>query len=233
MRLAKDCLDVALFTGRRDVATFWRDDVGLVLDQVLPVRRGHVQYRFDLNGSVLKVNVVDAGVPATGRSTIVAVVVADPDRAGTSRTDADGTTIRFVEPGEVGLGDVEQVGIGLVVSDLERTMRFYAETLRWEQRGDAQVRCGRTTLSFDEQHDVVPAPNLPVRGWAYVTVQIHDCDAEHAAVLGRGALEGVPPVTMGDVARFSMVRDPDGNWIELSQRASLTGPLPAAGHTPR
>lgn len=28
------------------------------------------------------------------------------------------------------------------------------------------------------------------------------------------------------VARFSMVRDPDGNWIELSQRGSLTGPLP-------
>jgi lactoylglutathione lyase len=26
-----------------------------------------------------------------------------------------------------------------------------------------------------------------------------------------------------------MVRDPDGNWIELSQRASLTGSLEPAG----
>jgi lactoylglutathione lyase len=27
------------------------------------------------------------------------------------------------------------------------------------------------------------------------------------------------------VARISMVRDPDGNWMELSQRASITGSL--------
>jgi lactoylglutathione lyase len=26
-----------------------------------------------------------------------------------------------------------------------------------------------------------------------------------------------------------MVRDPDGNWIELSQRASLTGSLESSG----
>ena len=35
----------------------------------------------------------------------------------------------------------------------------------------------------------------------------------------------VPAVTLGKTARISFVRDPDGNWIELSQRASLTGPL--------
>ena len=29
----------------------------------------------------------------------------------------------------------------------------------------------------------------------------------------------------GDVARISFVRDPDGGWIEISQRASLTGAL--------
>jgi hypothetical protein len=31
---------------------------------------------------------------------------------------------------------------------------------------------------------------------------------------------------LGDTAYISFIRDPDGNWIELSQRASLTGPLP-------
>jgi lactoylglutathione lyase len=29
--------------------------------------------------------------------------------------------------------------------------------------------------------------------------------------------------------RYSFVRDPDGNWIELSERASLTGKPVAAG----
>jgi lactoylglutathione lyase len=32
-------------------------------------------------------------------------------------------------------------------------------------------------------------------------------------------------MTLGEVARISFVLDPDGNWIEMSQRASLTGPV--------
>jgi hypothetical protein len=30
---------------------------------------------------------------------------------------------------------------------------------------------------------------------------------------------------LGDVAYISFVRDPDGNWIEISQRKSITGSL--------
>jgi hypothetical protein len=33
---------------------------------------------------------------------------------------------------------------------------------------------------------------------------------------------------LGSTARISFVRDPDGNWIEISQRASLTGTLNAS-----
>ena len=44
-------------------------------------------------------------------------------------------------------------------------------------------------------------------------------------VLAHGGREARAPVTLGTTARISMVRDPDGNWIELSQRASLTGSL--------
>ena len=33
--------------------------------------------------------------------------------------------------------------------------------------------------------------------------------------------EGLAPVTLGEVARISMILDPDGNWIELSRRASI------------
>jgi lactoylglutathione lyase len=50
-------------------------------------------------------------------------------------------------------------------------------------------------------------------------------DAEHAYALAHGAGEGRAPVTLGQTARISMIRDPDGNWIELSQRASITGSL--------
>ena len=35
---------------------FWRQDVGLRFDQLLPVRRGQKQYRYDEQGSVIKIN---------------------------------------------------------------------------------------------------------------------------------------------------------------------------------
>ena len=61
-------------------------------------------------------------------------------------------------------------------------------------------------------------------GYRYFTVQVFEVDREHAGILARGGAEGRAPLTLGKVARISFVRDPDGNWIEISQRASLTGP---------
>jgi predicted enzyme related to lactoylglutathione lyase len=56
-------------------------------------------------------------------------------------------------------------------------------------------------------------------------VSVFGVDREHAYVLAHGGREARAPVPLGTTARISMVRDPDGNWIELSQRASLTGSL--------
>lgn len=221
MHLAKDRLDVALMTDRVEVLEFWRDEVGIPIEEVLPIRRGFVQYRFDLCESVFKLNVIDDGVPPGRRSRVVEVVAADAARAGRSFTDVDGTTIRFVAPGDDG---IEQLAIVLEVSDPTATRAYYVDVLGWEPLGDDAVRCARTIVRWRQGPS--PLPEMSERGWAYLTVQIHECDAEHAAVLARGGTEGAPPVTLGTTARYSLVRDPDGNWLEISQRASLTGPLP-------
>jgi hypothetical protein len=47
----------------------------------------------------------------------------------------------------------------------------------------------------------------------------------HTGARYHGGREARAPVTLGTTARVSMARDPDGNWIELSQRASITGSL--------
>jgi lactoylglutathione lyase len=52
-----------------------------------------------------------------------------------------------------------------------------------------------------------------------------DIDAVHDELRRKGVREGLAPVTLGDVARISMILDPDGNWIELSRRASIVGAL--------
>jgi lactoylglutathione lyase len=47
----------------------------------------------------------------------------------------------------------------------------------------------------------------------------------HSQVIAAGGAEGRAPVTLGETARISFVRDAQGNWLEISQRASLTGRL--------
>jgi lactoylglutathione lyase len=62
-------------------------------------------------------------------------------------------------------------------------------------------------------------------GWRYITFQVFKADAAHAHALANGGREAMAPLTLGTTARISMVKDPAGNWIELSQRASITGSL--------
>ena len=66
-------------------------------------------------------------------------------------------------------------------------------------------------------------PVRQARGWRYITLQVADIDAVHDELRSKGVREGLAPVTLGDMARISMILDPDGNWIELSRRASIVG----------
>jgi predicted enzyme related to lactoylglutathione lyase len=78
---------------------------------------------------------------------------------------------------------------------------------------------------FEEQRHVAQNHTMRAKSFRYFTIQVVDVDREHAKLVERGAVEGMAPVTLGATARISFIRDPDGNWIELSQRASLTGAL--------
>ena len=105
------------------------------------------------------------------------------------------------------------------------------EALGLQESGPAGVAGAMTFLAGDTVLIVEPAADAPDdaafegKGWRYITFQVFEVDREHAHVLAHGGREARAPVTLGTTARISMVRDPDGNWIELSQRASLTGSL--------
>jgi hypothetical protein len=70
----------------------------------------------------------------------------------------------------------------------------------------------------------MPQPS-PQFVWRYITLQIADIDTIHNDLRNKGVREGLAPVTLGNVARISMILDPDGNWIELSRRTSIVGSL--------
>ena len=88
-------------------------------------------------------------------------------------------------------------------------------------------RAGESLIFLEQSPDAPSDAGMRGHGWRYITFQVFKVDDEHARVLARGGREAMAPVTLGTTARISMVRDPDGNWIELSQRASITGSLEA------
>ena len=131
----------------------------------------------------------------------------------------------LVPPGWRG---ITQAGIRLAVRSLEAHRAFYAGALGlaeevWE--GGAAFRAGETLLILEVAADAPSDATMPGTGWRYITFQVFRVDADHARVLAAGGREAMPPTTLGTTARISMVRDPDGNWIELSQRASIVGTL--------
>lgn len=221
-RFAKDRLDIGLMTDDPAMIEFVADEIGLGAPELLRVSRTVTQHRFDLRGSVVKVNIVP-GLEATARSGFRELVLADATASQVRRlTGPDGVVFSIVPKG---WGGVDHMAVRLTVPDVVVARRHFADALRWDVDG-ALVRLGASAVLLEESDDAPTSVPPATRGWTYLTVQVRDCDAETAAAVAGGAAVVRQPRTHGEVARFSMVADPWGNQIELSQRASLTGPLP-------
>ncbi len=224
MRLAKPHVDVGLMARQLEpMLAFWQGDVGLAFDHLLPTGGGNHQHRHEMNGSVLKLNASKRPLPDTGPTGYRELWIARPGATGRELVDPDGNRVRLVAP-----GDHDVVGIGMTVGvrDPDRHAAFYREALGLEEDGPGVFVCGDSRLFVEADPAAPDDASIVGAGYRYLTVQVHDCDAETAHALAHGATLGAPARTLGDVARFSMIRDPDGNWIELSQRKSLTGELP-------
>ena len=178
-----------------------------------------------MNGSVLKLNVAREPAPETASTGYRALWIADPTRTEVlSLVDPDGNAVARVPRGHAG---VVGIGVCMAVRDVAAHGRFYREALELEAVDDTTFRCGDSLFLVSEDESASGDSSIVGAGYRYVTIQVFDCDAATEYALAHGATLGAPARTHGDVARFSMIRDPDGNWIELSQRRSLTGDLPA------
>ncbi len=227
MELAKPRVDIGLSTNDLEpMLAFWRDEAGVPFDHLLKIRRGHDQHRHDALGSVLKINHHEATLPDAPPSGYRELILA---REGLTEpralVDPEGDRVTLVPPGHEG---VTQAAIRLAVRDLAAHRRFYAEALGLPEEPRAQgaaFRAGETLLILEESPDAPSDAAMQGKGWRYITFQVFKVDEEHARVLKKGGREALAPVTLGTTARISMVRDPDGNWIEISQRASIVGDL--------
>jgi len=237
MELAKFCLDVGIFTNRLDeMRAFYGDRIGLPYEELLPLGGGAKQYRYGLLGSVLKLNHSREQLPERTAGGYSRITIADPRTSlPVQLNDPDGNAIQLVPTGHFG---IDQIGIHLGVTNEEDFERFYVDIFGAEKLAPKRYRMGKTILTFEADPKARRAQRSDSRSTAevllsmravgirYMTIQVRDCDAEFLRFRSLRVWEGSAPITLGDVARICFIRDPDGNWIEISQRASLTGPLP-------
>lgn len=224
LEIVKPAIDVGVQTN--DLAahqTFWGDELGLRFDHLLKVGGGIHQHRYDLHGAVLKLNAHRDPLPGDAPTGYTAIAIVDPVRAGDGiqgRTGPDGLRVALTPPTQ----DQTMVNVMIEASDVARTLDVLEATFRGS-RAEGTLRIGETKLSVKLRRDRRPTEGRDGLGIRYLTVQVRDVDAAHAHALASGMTEGLAPLRLGDVARISFVRLPDGDWIELSQRASLTGSL--------
>ncbi|MGE0621881.1 MAG: VOC family protein [Pseudomonadales bacterium] len=223
MELAKPALDIGLFTNRIEpLLAFWQREVGLPFSELLPVGRGLDQHRHAIGDSVLKVNHARDRLPEAAPAGYRALTLARPDvDRMLELADPDGNTLRLVPQGWDG---ITQLRLSVLVTDLERHRSFYGSVLGLPERRRGLFDIGASELELLEG-EATPEPEQRARGYRYVTLQVFDVKRVHADILARGGREGMAPLKLGEVAHISFVRDPDGNWIEISQRKSITGSL--------
>ena len=224
MRIAKPAIDVGLHTTNKDaMLAFWQREIGLPFHETLPVGRGVQQLRHGIGESILKINHNRDPLPLTPPTGYRHLTIAQPDIASPRvLTDPDGNRVTLVPPGHAG---IEQLQMHLAVRDLDAQRDFYGRVLGLEATDDGRYRCGVSLLSFERDERASADSQMRGIGYRYLTIQVFDVVGEHREILSRGGREGSAPVRLGDVAYISFVRDPDGNWIEISQRKSITGSL--------
>jgi catechol 2,3-dioxygenase-like lactoylglutathione lyase family enzyme len=227
MQLAKNVIDVGLSTNNLEpMLRFWQQEATVRFDHVLPVRRGQKQYRHDEQGSVIKLNHHVEPLPEAAPSGYRELIIArDGVQEPRRMVDPDGNRVRLVPPGYDG---VTQLAVAMGVRSLSEHRRFYGDVLGFAEQswsGGPAFRLGDSLLLLWEDRVATINPVRQALGWRYITLQITDIDAVHAELQSKGVREGLAPITLRDVARISMILDPDGNWIELSRRASIVGGL--------
>ncbi|MEX0943693.1 MAG: VOC family protein [Pseudomonadales bacterium] len=231
MKLAKDYIDIGLQTNNTEaMLRFWQEQVGLPYEELLKVGGGTHQHRHSLNGSVFKLNSIRDRLPDSGTTGYCELLIASPNLSSPRPLmDPDGNKVTLVPTGYEG---VTHIGMRMEVSDLQRSRDFYQRILEADEVAPGVFRWATTRFFLTENTNYIPAADMRGKGYRYITVQVWDVDREHARIIELGGTEGRAPVTLGSTARISFIKDPDHNWIEVSQRASLTGELPDAAELP-
>ena len=222
MQLAKPALDVGLYTNQIDATlAFWQEQAHVPFAELLKLGGGLHQHRHEIGDSILKINHSREPVPHASPSGLARLEIF------TAEVDE---TLELLDPdqNEVVLSPVDQfephnLCLHMRANNPEDAAHFYGEVLGLPGNLGSGFTVGASKIAFTQ--GTVDQVERTAIGYRYMTLQVFDVVGTHAHILSLGGREGMAPVRLGDVAYISFVRDPDGNWIEISQRKSITGSL--------
>ena len=126
------------------------------------------------------------------------------------------------------------VDIGILVTDMERSLHFYRDLLELPVVGEirttligpgrlVQLQYGASLIKLT-QMDQSPSVSSPegltsAYGYRYLTLLVSDIDAMMCRLEQGGVAVAIPVTVLGHGARIAMVEDPDGNIVEFVQEA--------------
>ena len=221
--LARGLLDPGLFSDNADAMTaFYVSEAGLPFLERLKHSDTYAELFFTLPPGKLKIQASTEPMdPASSgyRELLLARSGVDDVRR---LTDPDGLAVTLVPVGHRG---VTHAGYVVRVPDVDVQRRFYVDGMGAVDV-DGGLRVGDTMLLVEEA-DRAEAPTPAWRrGFTYITLIPHDCEAALDALLAAGAEPSMRVLRLADRCLFAWVRDPNGNWVEIVQYAELSGPLP-------
>jgi len=230
MRYARAGFDIGLFSNTRDAQLhFWQLTVGLPFDHLGKLGGGIQQHRHVLGDAILKMNHARDPLPAIPAGGFTALCLFGDVGARGVLTDPDGNRVERWSAGEADSG---RYGLCIESPDPARLARFYGETLGLREcpapvegpRAEACLAHGEGRLFITSASPGWAAsPDWRGPGYRYLTLQVVSAREAWATALAAGASAGEPLRELGDLVRFGFIRDPDGNWIELSERTTFTG----------
>ena len=119
-----------------------------------------------------------------------------------------------------------------MVSDPERSLAFYRDTLGFKDDGTMPVRggatmyrlyCGTSLIKLVHHPKELPAP-VPgglstALGYRYWTISVDNIQEVADACEAAGYTIPVPVVELRPGVSIAIIEDPDRNWVELVQYA--------------
>jgi len=123
----------------------------------------------------------------------------------------------------------DAMDLGVFVSDIQASLRFYQETLGMEKEGESpmpigmmhRLKFGNSVFKLIDPKEAPPKGPSGMTaqlGFRYVTFQVKNLSEVCAVLKEKGVKFSIPETELMPGVRIAMVKDPDGNTVEFVQR---------------